>query len=343
MRRARVALSLAAVACSHTGPVLLAGPPDRPAVSQPAIAPALRPEPTPARASSGGEPTCVTPTPVDPLALPPLEPSTEPSLANLRAWVELLASAELRGRRAGTPDAHRAARLIADALRSFGTTPAGASGYCLPFTNAEGDDVNVVAHLGPEDASCVVILGAHYDALGTSARGVLYPGADDDATGIAVLLEVARLHRSGPPRLVLAAFGAEEPGLLGSAAYAHAPSVPLDRVAVMINVDMVGGRPGGNRGFGFEATGRARKTTAGWARAAAREVDAGLIAMVLGDRGDNASFSRHAPALFFTTTVSEHYHRPSDTAAHVDFDQVLHATRLVRALLAQVRCDQSIE
>src|SRR6185436_14610851 len=102
----------------------------------------------------------------------------------------------------------------------------------------------------------VVLMGAHYDHLGRSARfsmspdsaGQIHHGADDNASGTAAILEMAKaavesradFHRS----IVFATFAGEELGLLGSSQYANHPPVPLGQTVAMINLDMVG-RAGG--------------------------------------------------------------------------------------------------
>jgi hypothetical protein len=232
--------------------------------------------------------------------------------------------------------------LIADYFASIGAAKPSADGYCQGFAAEGYRDQNVVAHLHPERA-CFVVLGAHYDALGEDDAGRIRPGADDDATGIAVMLEIARLVaaerlvlRTG---LVLAAFGAEEKGLVGSRAYVRSPSVPLDRVALMVNVDMAGRRPGGRYpSIGWEASGPDRRATATRVIRAAKRAQVGAIPMRLGDRGDSASFSPHVPTVFFSTAVHPDYHQPTDTPDRVDYGQVERALSLVREVLQSVEC-----
>jgi putative aminopeptidase FrvX len=216
-------------------------------------------------------------------------------------------------------------------------------GYCQPFSADGYRDQNVIAHLNPERA-CFVVLGAHYDALGEDAAGRIRPGADDDATGVAVMLEVARLVATSARRpragLVLAAFGAEENGLVGSQAYVAQPTVPLERVALMVNVDMAGRRPGGRYpSIGWEASGPERRATAALVRRAADAVQVGAIPMRLGDRGDSASFAPHVPTVFFSTAVHPDYHQPTDTPERVDYGQVERALKVVLELIERVECD----
>jgi len=100
----------------------------------------------------------------------------------------------------------------------------------------------------PASADEVLILGAHYDHLGRDPGGALYPGAIDNASGVAVLLEIARLwqEQGFRPRVsvLLAAWDAEEAGLLGSRYYVQHPRYPLDQTVAMIQLDSIGGGRG---------------------------------------------------------------------------------------------------
>src|SRR6185369_15189594 len=104
--------------------------------------------------------------------------------------------------------------------------------------------IGVLRGTKAEWASSSVIVGAHYDHLGTSADGAIHPGADDNASGVAVLLELARQMASAgpPPRTVIfVAFTGEESGLLGSKRYAATTSSwPPSKAIGMVNLDTVG-------------------------------------------------------------------------------------------------------
>jgi acetylornithine deacetylase/succinyl-diaminopimelate desuccinylase-like protein len=108
---------------------------------------------------------------------------------------------------------------------------------------------NVIGYLlgsDPALRSEIIILGAHYDALGPSPTGKIFLGADDNASGVAALLEASRLlarQRGWLKRsLMVIAFGAEEWGLVGSRYYLEHPSRDLARTTVLLNVDAVSGR-----------------------------------------------------------------------------------------------------
>src|SRR5262249_15204746 len=124
----------------------------------------------------------------------------------------------------------------------------------VTLVRARGTTANVVGLLrgtDPRLAQEAIVIGAHYDHLGRGGEGSLapdevgtiHPGADDNASGTAAVLALARAFAAGggaPRTLVFVAFGAEEMGLLGSEHYVRHPAVPLDRTALMVNFDMVG-------------------------------------------------------------------------------------------------------
>jgi hypothetical protein len=313
----------------------------RPLAVEPQRHAAERPPQAP---DAGAQPACSLGV-ASALPLPELESSQDPSGANLRAWVHLLAGPELRGREAGSADSRRAARLIADHFVSIGAPPPAATGHCQEFSSSGLRDQNVIAHFAPDSASCPwILIGAHYDSLGIDERGLVYPGADDNASGVAVLLELSRLlaKSSKRPRVgvVLAAFGAEEKDLGGSRAYVGAPTVPLDRIALMVNVDMAGRRPRGYAVIGYEAYGRDRVRTVRDLTRAARRARVDVVAMRLGERSDSASFAPHVPTVFLCTAVHADYHQPSDTPDRVDFGQVDRMLRVVLELVETASCER---
>ena len=184
---------------------------------------------------------------------------------------------------------------------------------------------NVIALLPGGDPALSheqLVIGAHYDHLGhgefgslrTSAAPEIHPGADDNASGAAGLLALARAFAAGPRSartLVFAAFTAEEAGLIGSAHYVEA--VSASEVIGMLNLDMIGrlGKSGvtvfgAETAPGFTALVRANAERRGLA-----------IAFEDGSHGPSDQASFHAasiPALLFSTGVHEAYHTPDDRA-----------------------------
>jgi Zn-dependent M28 family amino/carboxypeptidase len=179
---------------------------------------------------------------------------------------------------------------------------------------------------GPH-ADETIVIGAHYDHLGYGGDGSLQPGskdihngADDNGSGIAVLLEVARrlvaLQRPLPRRIVFIAFTAEERGLLGSVQYVKEPVVPLEKTIAMLNMDMVG-RLNENKLI-VHGTGTATELDALVDRLNAQH-EFQIIKKPSGfGPSDHTSFySKKIPVLHFFTGGHEDYHKPSD-----DYDKL---------------------
>jgi hypothetical protein len=173
--------------------------------------------------------------------------------------VRELASAEYEGRRTGSAGHARARAFIERRFRAAGLQPVGrrfarpfslpppgqwtaAAGEASPLEAGAIEGVNLVGLCPAQTPEAPYLLvGAHYDHLGTRG-GVVYPGADDNASGIAVLLALAETcgHVTRRHTLLIVAFDAEELGLAGARAFVAEPAVPLDELSVMVNLDMVG-------------------------------------------------------------------------------------------------------
>jgi hypothetical protein len=193
-----------------------------------------------------------------------------------------------------------------------------------------------------------VLVSAHYDHLGRDARWVLYPGADDNASGTAVLLGLARkaAGRRFAHTLLFVGFGAEETGLQGSGAYVRAPVWPLPDTAAIINFDMVGrhfnesgvAQPDTAAAIGLERNPDAARAAA----AAARRVGLKLIAapanlvdaLGFSDRTDDWWFRRRGLfCVHFSTGLHRDYHQPTDTAERLVPAQMERVARTAYALL----------
>ncbi len=201
----------------------------------------------------------------------------------------------------------------------------------ITVARTRGEVANVVGLRRGHDPALrdeVVVVGAHFDHLGTGAfgslhpdeRGRVHPGADDNASGTAGLLAVARALGSGPPprrTVMLAAFTAEEAGLLGSAHLVDHPPMPLEQIAAMINLDMIG-RLRDDRVvvFGAESGSGFRERVE--AHAKALELDPAFEGGAHGPSDQTSFAARGIPVLFFFTGLHPDYHAPSDLPEKVD-------------------------
>jgi hypothetical protein len=183
-----------------------------------------------------------------------------------------------------------------------------------------------------------VVVGAHYDHIGVDARGRIGYGADDNASGSAALLEIARALSLSPPRrsVILCSFAGEEEGLLGSMAFCARLPVGRDKIVAMVNLDMVG------RGNANEVAVLGIVQNPALEKVLDRAkllhpTGVQQIVMRQGEdlfqRSDHYSFHQLGiPVLFFFEGLpiekNPDYHTWRDTPDLIDYEKVLHTTRL---------------
>lgn len=257
----------------------------------------------------------------------------------------------------------------------------------IDVVRREVSAANVIGILDGADPKLkneTIVIGAHYDHLGLGGEGSLAPkegeihhGADDNASGTAGLLELARLFTaqgSRPRRtIVFAAFGGEEEGLLGSNYYVNHPIVPLANTVAMFNMDMIGRLKNRNLiigGIGTAAEWRPMVesanrlqgmtvTTSGSpvvTAARAHQMPVVVAAngqtivssdasaqflLTLNEDGfgpsDHSSFyAKQIPVLFFWTGTHADYHKPSDTADKINYDDEARILSLVATLIRDI-------
>src|SRR5262245_11453047 len=210
---------------------------------------------------------------------------------------------------------------------------------------------NVAATLpGSDPDAGIVVVGAHYDHLGLGLSGSLeaqpegkiHHGADDNASGVAAMLEVARaLAREQPARtLIFAAFGAEELGALGSSYFVKSPPVPFEQIAAMVNLDMVGRL----REDALDVHGVG--TSPVWRRLV-EEANRGPALKLhwheggLGPSDHSSFYLASKPVLFLFTGVHSDYHRASDTADKLNAAGLARVTDLVTSIVAGLAASSS--
>jgi aminopeptidase YwaD len=272
-----------------------------------------------------------------------------------------------------------------NAPRKSGSTPLRNIAFSLSTDVArrEAPAFNVVGVLDGSDPKLkgeAIVVGAHYDHLGRGGAGSLaaregeiHHGADDNASGVAGLIELARILSTSTPRprrtVVFVAFGGEEEGLIGSSYYAKNPVVPLAQTVAMLNMDMIGRMKEDKLivgGIGTAAEWRQLINDAnidlnmkvnvnGVARQtgdipAVTSSNGTVIAttnakprfhLTLNDDGygpsDHSSFyAKQVPVLFFWTGTHEDYHKPSDTSDKIGYNSLARVTDFVRDVLRAI-------
>ncbi|HET7876435.1 MAG TPA: M28 family peptidase [Methylomirabilota bacterium] len=222
----------------------------------------------------------------------------------------------------------------------------------LSLTRDRGTAANVVGVLPGTDPALrneAIVVGAHYDHLGHGGEGSLAPdqigaihhGADDNASGTAAVMALARAFAAagGAPRtLIFVAFAGEEMGLLGSGHYVKQPVHPLDRTALMVNLDMVGRlREGKLYVAGVDSGTGLRSLVSDAAQGL------GLALQLQGDpyspSDHTAFYAAGRPVVFLFTGAHGDYHRPSDTWDKINAAGLETVTafafRLISAVAAQ--------
>ncbi len=263
-----------------------------------------------------------------------------PDSLRIRRDIEYLSADRLEGRGTGTPGLDTASFWAAQRYSALGLK-SYAPGFLQTYTARSAmlahmgglnavQTQNVVAYQPGSDARVrnqVIVIGAHLDHLGRSPASALDPeakdairnGADDNASGSAVVLELARLISARPLRrtVVFVNFSGEELGLLGSQYFVEHSPVPVDSIVAMLNFDMVGRL----RSDELMALG------AGTAREWPAIIDSanaavGLRVRAFGDgfgASDHASFfAKNMPVLHFFTNTHTDYHRATDDADKVN-------------------------
>ncbi|MFH1276913.1 MAG: M20/M25/M40 family metallo-hydrolase [Candidatus Eisenbacteria bacterium] len=249
------------------------------------------------------------------------------AVSSLRWLVETLSSPAMEGREAGTLGAERAADVIMWQFRTAGLVPLGDEGYYQTFTYDPGPRKgglrtlrNVVGILDPHKPGDALLVAAHYDHLGVR-EGKVHPGADDNASGVALLCELARAYHESNPHdgpVVFAAFTGEEMGLLGSKQYVDNPLFPRERTVAAVNIDMVGRREGNPLLVAIEGLSAARRET--FLHQASFDLPVSEMRSGF-EAGDLASLVlARIPTMMIFTGPHADYHRPGDTPDKIDYD-----------------------
>jgi Tol biopolymer transport system component len=216
-------------------------------------------------------------------------------------------------------------------------------------------DSNVVAYLPSSQTSSrdeYIVVGAHYDHLGhggsssldrTGEENKIHPGADDNASGVAWVMELAASlasERAEHPEkfrrgVIFACWSGEEIGLIGSAAFCEHPPVPLDKVVAYVNADMVG------RMRDDKLTLQGAGSSHAWRRLIEkRNVAAGFNLTLQDDPylpTDVTSFyTKNIPVLNFFTGAHEDYHRPTDTADKLNYKDLERITKFARDMVVDL-------
>ncbi len=279
---------------------------------------------------------------------------------NLRKHISYLASDKLKGRGTGTADERKAADYIAKQFKKIGLAPKGDQGtFFHAFTFKKSSDPhgtiapdapqvnsrNVAAYLD-NGAAQTIIIGAHYDHLGlghdrnsleANPDGKIHNGADDNASGTAGVIELARYFAKNGVKeqhnFLFLCFSGEELGLIGSKKFTENPTVDLSTVNFMVNMDMIG-RLNPEKRLVVGGVGTAPDFVPAVERLKGN-LSVKLDSAGIGPSDHTSFYLKNIPVLFFFTGQHSDYHKPSDDVDKVNFPgevQVLDfAVRLIES------------
>lgn len=259
--------------------------------------------------------------------------------------IEFLASDYLQGRATSTPEEIKAARYIAKRFRQYQLQPMGTDGYFYNFNykvsknpkdttlakTEPREGANVIGFLD-NGAATTVVIGAHYDHLGlghdhnsldANPEGKIHNGADDNASGVAGVLELARYFSENDiiekHNFLFMTFSGEELGLLGSKKWCENPTLPLDKINYMINMDMIGRLNDSTKKLLIFGIG----TSSVWKEViektnhyfSVKEDSAGI-----GPSDQTSFYLKDIPVLHFFTGQHSDYHKPSDDIEKINIE-----------------------
>ncbi len=263
--------------------------------------------------------------------------------AALKKHLTFLASDALKGRLTGSKGEQKAADYLIKNIKALGLKPYQNNEYIQPFTykiklnphdttavGTESNGKNVIAFLDNHAAKTIVI-GAHYDHLGlnehnnstkANSQGEIHNGADDNASGVSGVLEVARMLSQNniqeKTNFIFAFFSGEEDGLIGSKHMAETVKMLYPNTVAMINMDMIG-RLNSKKELTVGGVG----TNPNFSKIVEKYKPAGFT-ITLDESGigpsDHTSFYlKDIPVLFFFTGTHSDYHKPSDDEEKINY------------------------
>jgi Zn-dependent M28 family amino/carboxypeptidase len=269
------------------------------------------------------------------------------SQESVKKYMQGLASDEMRGRGSATADELVAAKYIAAQLKQLKIEPAGDDGgYLQTVKFGAGTTTNVIGILRGSDAKLTketILLSAHLDHLGIGREvngDSIYNGADDDASGVTAVLELADALAAGPrPKrtVVFALFGSEEIGGYGARYFQEHPPVPVESFVANLEFEMIGRPDAAVAPHTLWLTGYERSNLgAALAAHGARLVADPHPEQNFFRRSDNYVLAMKGIIAHTVSSYGLHgdYHQPSDDLAHVDF---AHMTEAIESMVEPVR------
>lgn len=260
---------------------------------------------------------------------------------NIKAHIKVLSEDAMQGRQTGSAGERMALSYIEKEFKALKLQPMGESNsFQQPFpfksgvhgTGTEGTAHNVVAYLD-NNADKTIIIGAHYDHLGlgengssldANPQGKIHNGADDNASGVAGVLELARYFSKNKTteksNFLFICFSGEELGLYGSKYFTEHPTVDLTKVNYMINMDMIGRLNPTTKSISVSGSGTSPVWETTLKNITGTQLSIKTDSAGVGPSDHTSFYLKNLPVLHFFTGSHSDYHKPSD-----DWDKINYA------------------
>lgn len=283
-------------------------------------------------------------------------PTDKKLISSLKRDLTFLAADDLEGRAIGTIGEQKAAEYLAQEFEKLGLKPMGTNGFFQEFTVSKPSNPHEEAVIGTDGAGITgrnvigyldkkaektIVIGAHFDHLGMGGQGSLHRGdsaihngADDNASGTAALLALAKIFQSESLKsnILFIAFSGEENGLWGSNYFVKNSTLDLKLVNYMINMDMVG-RLNPEKSLAIHGVGTSPSFPS-----ILDPINTDSLKLVPSESGvgpsDHTSFYlQDLPVLHFFTGQHEDYHKPSDDSDKINYEGLVQVVRYISRLV----------
>jgi len=275
--------------------------------------------------------------------------------AKIKEHIKTLASNEYEGRSTGSEGEKKANAYIEKQFKAVKLQPKGEKGYdqSFPFksgvhgTGTDGTAENIIGYID-NGAENTVIVGAHYDHLGlgndgssldANPKGKIHNGADDNASGTAGVIELARYFQNNNKKeksnLLFICFSGEELGLFGSKYFTEHPTVDFSKVSYMINMDMIGRLPE-SKHLSVSGTG----TSAVWEPLLNKLSNEKVIIKTdssgMGPSDHSSFYVKNIPALHFFTGSHSDYHKPTDDWDKINYEGEAEVLKIIIKVIEEL-------
>jgi len=274
----------------------------------------------------------------------------------LKETIKTLSADSYEGRGTGSAGETKANEYIEKQFKKIGLTPKGETGFdqAFPFRSgvhgegAAGTAQNIVGYLD-NGAVNTIIIGAHYDHLGlgndgnsldANAKGKIHNGADDNASGTAGVIELARYFKNNGKQesynFLFLCFSGEELGLYGSKYFTEHPSIDLTTATCMINLDMVGRLNPDTKTLFVSGTGTSPAWEPMLQQLSTEQLKIKTDSSGTGPSDHTSFYLKNIPVLHFFTGSHTDYHKPTDDAEKINYAGEVEVLKLIVKVIEQL-------